>query len=124
MLIPAYLSRTGTRLLLCPNGILYLVIHHSIAVLGLLRHPRFNWSLDRQNARSLMLVSLRHRSPDAHSLRSGGNILHGEVVGEAKGAGWRAEFLGIRSGLGGQLACRKKEQQQRRENSQSHGDTP
>ena len=66
-------------------------------------------TLDRQNAHRLMLGSLGHRNPHAHLLRSGGNILHGEVVGEAKGAGWGVEFLGIRSNLGGQLARRKKE---------------
>jgi hypothetical protein len=46
------------------SRILDLGIHHPIAVLGLLRHLRFNRSLDRQNAHSLMLVSLRHRNPD------------------------------------------------------------
>ena len=49
-----------------------LGIHHPIAVLGLLRQPRFNRGLDRQNAHGLMPVSLRHRNPDAHRFAPAG----------------------------------------------------
>jgi hypothetical protein len=45
----------------------------------------------RNSATGSNLVSAKN--PDAHSLRSGGNILHGEVVGEAKGAGSAEEGL-------------------------------
>src|SRR5262249_56086420 len=87
------------------------------------RHARFAGSFQRENAHSLMLVRLWHRNPDAYTLRVRRNVLHHEVVRETKTAGWRAECFAGRWGLGHNQADREKEQE-RKDNSQSHGYLP